>query len=374
MKIGILTSFWFTEDNYGSVLQSYALSTYLKEKGHDVILIRYVLTKDKKLPFKKRILKYLNVLNLIEYVKNICVSLFMNKKNKKRRFQDFKSKYICYSDNIYYSYEDLERDCPNCDCYIVGSDQVWNFYGVPLVYTKKTVRAFLLDFGNIKAKKIAFAASFGNSELTKDFRTYMNPLLKKIDYISVREKNGNKILKEMGIDSDWVLDPVFLLDKNKYRNLFIKEREKKYIFVYLLSNKSDFSMAKLKKFARKNNLNIIYVTGNQKFDFRKKEYPSIQKWLEYIFNAKYVITNSFHCSAFSILFNVPFLIVPQSRYLNQNDRFESLFEYFELSERYLLNNNYDRIDLKINWNKVNEKIYKNFDFMDSKIISLLGDK
>jgi hypothetical protein len=81
-----------------------------------------------------------------------------------------------------------------------------------------------------------------------------------------------------------------------------------------------------------------------------------------------------NCSAFSILFNVPFLIVPQSRYLNQNDRFESLFEYFELSERYLLNNNYDRIDLKINWNEVNEKIHKNFDFMDSKIISLLGDK
>lgn len=378
MKIGILTSFWFTEDNYGSVLQSYALSTYLKEKGHDVILIRYVLTKDiKKTPFITRFRKYLNPLKLLTYVRNFIknkITLFITKKeNKKRNFNAFKNKHIKYTENIYYSFDELKQNYPKCDCYIVGSDQVWNFYGVPLIYTKNTVRTFFLDFGDVDTKRISYAASFGNSSLSEEFETYISPLISKFDYISVRERSGERIFANMGVSVDWVLDPIFLLSPNNYSRLFSvkKEEKSKYILLYLLSNKTNFSMRKLIKFANENNLKIVYVTGNEKLDFRKKNYPSIEEWLELISNAYCVITNSFHCSAFSILFNIPFFIVPQVKEIGQNDRFESLLEYFCLSNRYLIDNDYAKLSFDLNWDYVNNKINDGIYFVKSKIESFL---
>lgn len=372
MKIGILTSFWFTDDNYGSVLQSYALSVYLRKKGHDVFLIRYNLRNDIKVPISKKILKVLNLNKLINFFYNKIVNKIMGKENLKRDFLSFKNSNLAYSKKFYNSYTNLFKDPPNCDCYIVGSDQVWNFYNVPFKYTKNTVDSFFLNFGKNETKRIAFAASFGGTKIDKEIKDYANILLQNFNYISVREKSGLEILKNMNIAVDWILDPIFLIDVEQYKNLFTGNKRKKYIFVYLLSNKCNFSMKQLRKYALKNGLEIIYVTGNNKFDFFEKDYASIPDWLEYIYNAECVITNSFHCSAFSILFNVNFYIIPQVNSMNQNDRFSSLFDYFNLSCRYIYKNCFDIIKNDIAWNEINKKISDNKYLIDSKIEKVIN--
>lgn len=363
MKIGIMT-FWWSEDNYGQILQCYALQKYLRDAGHDSYLIRYDPRNDyDKTPIYQRVIKALNPVIFVKFIKDMLKKTASVKEQNEhsRNFSEFRNKYIKYSEKIYYSYNELKNNPPSADAYIVGSDQVWNFYAKNVKICKKLVHAYFLDFGDEKVKRISYAASFGKNELYKSYYKEINPLLKKFSLITVRESTGINICKNCGRD-DAVLvpDPTILLEPSVYRSLYINEHckklDKKYIFLYVLSNQCDFDYDSILQFAKSKDLQIIYVTGNGVVDKYKKEFVTIPEWLSYIDNAEYIITNSFHGTVFSLLFNKQVGVLKLTgNHQCMNSRFDSLFTLFNIDPRYIQNNIFSILDNKY-VKKCNKKI------------------
>lgn len=349
-------TFWWSEDNYGQLLQCYALQKYLRDKGHDAYLIRYDPRNDYiPTPLPLKLLKACNPVKLINYLNNKIRTKksVLEQKQNSRHFEEFRNKYIKQSDKIYHSYKELKENPPEADMYIVGSDQVWNFFNLKLKKCKNLLHAYFLDFGNNKTKKIAYAASWGTESVEKDFLQEIKPLISKFSYVSVRERSGINLTKECGFSNpEWVVDPTLLLHKEIYLNLISEnvlkqDKKKKYIFLYMLKNKCYFNTSTIYNWANKNNLEVIYVTGNGIIDNYKKTYATIPEWLHFIQNAEYVVTNSFHCSLFSIIFNKQFGVIPlATTHKTMNTRIISLFEQFGLENRFIKNNNFDILNVK----------------------------
>lgn len=352
MKIGILT-YWWASDNYGQLLQCYALQRYLRDLGHETFIIRYNYNNEGiriKVPVWKRALKALNPVIFYKYFERKILRKRILEINKVREFDVFRSKYISLSNDFYAKYENLSANPPEADVYIVGSDQVWNFSFTDFSGVKNVVHAYMLDFGRENVKRISYAASWGVSAISDDLRKEITPLLKKFDYVSVREQKGLDLCKQCGVDNaEWVCDPTLLLDAESYRTLYreneIRKPQKKYIFVYMLNNQYEFNLDSIYRFAKERNLDVIFVTGNYKAEKRKLFYATIPEWLYLIDNAEYVISNSFHCAVFSILFKKQFGVVKLSGiHSGMNTRLDSLFDFFSISERYIRDDDFSILD------------------------------
>ena len=360
MKIGILTFFW-SNDNYGQLLQCYALQKFLNDRGHEVFLINYDYRKDfVKTPFIKKCLKTLNLKKLLNYLEykrhSFCVTKEQNLND--RKFNLFRSKYITLSNNRYDSIFELQENPPLADIYIVGSDQVWNFLLGDFYKVKNIIHSYMLDFGNDKTKKISYAASWGITSLPEKYKQEITPLMKRFNYISVREETGVKLCKECGRDdADYVCDPTLLLNKEIYRTIYkenpIRKPEKPYILLYMVNNKFDFNIQYVFDFSKKKNLDVVYVTGNGVIDNYKKYFATIPEWLYLVDNAEYVITNSFHCGVFSSIFHKKYGIVTlNGRDSGMNSRFDSLFNMLGIDDRYIYENNFSVLDIKYKCNRI----------------------
>jgi hypothetical protein len=182
--------------------------------------------------------------------------------------------------------------------------------------------------------------------------------LQKFNYISVREKTGLDICAQCGINNaDWVPDPTVLLSADKYRALYknepIRKIDKKYCFLYFINNKCDFPVYTVYDWAKKNNLEVVYVTANSQIDKLLKKYATIPEWIYLLEHAEYVITNSFHCAVFSLIFEKQFGVIPLST-LGQNSRFNSLFKQFNIEEKYVGSTDFSVIDNEINWQSIRD--------------------
>ena len=352
MKIGILT-FFYSNNNYGQVLQCYALQEFLKNLGHDVFLINYDYHKDIiKKPFIVRCFKLLNFVNLISYIKykQHSSSVISEEQKNGRLFLDFKKKYInCY--DIFNTYLDLKNRPPEANIYIVGSDQVWNFWFKDIKRHYNQIHTYFLDFGNSTVKRLSYAASWGMETITPDYAKEITPLLQRFDYVSVREESGMELCRKCGRDdAEWVCDPTLLLNADTYRNLY-KENEihkpsKQFLLLYILNNSCNFDLQKVYDFAISKGLDVIYVTGNGVVDKREKYYATIPEWLWLVDNAEYVITNSFHCGIFCTIFNKRFGIIPLSDDCKEmNSRFESLFSLRGIGNRYISDKDFSVLDI-----------------------------
>ena len=333
MNIGIMTC-WKPDDNYGTQIQCFALQTYLRKKGHNAFLIRYLRSNDLvKIPLSQRKLK--NIINPVKIIRILYVHLLAFKLKKSgndhnRNAPEFRDKYL----NQTKEYPDiyaLENDPPRADVYIVGSDQVWNINYRQI----NNIRAHYLDFGDANTKRISYAASFGFGvdHLTREYIDTVYPLLRKFDGISVRESSGCEICNRIGINhAVQVCDPTMLLKPEDYLDCFRDEKiitpEKEYVFVYNLSATSEINIYDIEKWSKENNLEVIYVTGHGKSDSFEKCYPSIPEWVYFIAKAKYVITNSFHGSVFALLFHKKLAIYPVTgtAFGNPNSRLNVLID------------------------------------------------
>lgn len=359
MKIGILT-YWWASDNYGQLLQCYALQKYLSDLGHEAFLIRYNYNNEVlkiSSPIWKRALR---ALNPVIFYNHFAAKRQRNRvldANKERRFDDFRNKYISLSKDFYLRYENLKMTPPEADVYIVGSDQVWNFSFSNFQNVRSIVHAYMLDFGSENVKRLSYAASWGVSEISTDLKKEIMPLLEKFNYVSVREQKGLDLCKQCGrFDVEWVCDPTLLLTVEKYRDLYeeneIHKPQKKYILLYMLANQYDFDLNAVYHFAKKKNLDVIFVTGNYGTNKHKSFYATIPEWLYLIDNAEYVISNSFHCAVFSILFNKQFGAVKLSGiHEGMNTRLDSLFEMFDIPERYIYTKDFSVLDKTYNPNR-----------------------
>ncbi|MCD1653162.1 polysaccharide pyruvyl transferase family protein [Treponema zuelzerae] len=351
MKIGVMT-FWWSEDNYGQLLQCFALQKYLIESGHDAFLIRY----DPRNDYKKDKFRVFKILNPKLVFFKITSFLFSKKKTN-RQFNTFRSDFIKSTNVLYHHYKELVEHPPIADMYITGSDQVWNFPDSYVRY-ENLINAYFLNFGASDIKRISFAASFSRQKIGKSLQAYIKPLLSKFDYVTVREIEGLSLCRSLGCNNaKLILDPTFLINSNQYPITEKKDSNLKYIFVYLLGSKCYYPKTQIEQFASENHLGIKYVYSQG--NMNKGIEASIHEWISLICNSEYVITNSFHGTVFAILFNKKFVSLPLSSFFKEaNTRLNTLLSFFQLEDSKYQDDIKVCVNYEINWNSVNEKIIK----------------
>lgn len=337
MKIGILT-FWNSPDNYGQILQCYALQKHLRNQGHDAYLIRYA---PKAIGIRAKLRRALSPAVLWAYLKSRkaarASSAFQGE--HPRRFPEFLETHVKMSAAIYHSLSELKNDAPDADAYIVGSDQVWN----PGIGLNDFGKAWFLEFGNEHVKRISYAASFGMKTMSDEYESFFAPFLKKFTAVSVRESEGVGFCRRMGRgDAIHVCDPTLLLNREDYLNLLPEQAEsssprKRSLVCYMLGHACAFPQEAVDDFVKKNDLNVRYVPaqGAEKLNYYSQfETPSVQEWLGLYRDAEYVVTNSFHGTVFAVIMHKKFIALPLAgKSGKMNGRLENLLKILGLEKR-----------------------------------------
>ena len=274
-------------------------------------------------------------------------------------FDAFQLEKIGNVSKLFIGEKDLKGNYPKADLYIVGSDQVWN--------PKITGYNAMLYFFSFLAEepRVSYAASFGGSNhinFTEEQEKQLPALLEKFKAISVREDTGVNILKnEFNIKSELVVDPTFLLNIENYKHLAEESLEdgKGFIYVYKFII-NDFWVETINNVARELNLKVRNDGEYLKIpDYHYNPYLNIQGWLKLIQTSDFIISDSFHCTVFCILFRKKFLTAPS--YANGEGRMLSLLRDAGLEERfcYTTAEVKDKLPLlceEINYDKVFEKL------------------
>ncbi|SHK30009.1 Polysaccharide pyruvyl transferase [Fibrobacter sp. UWH5] len=313
MKIAIVTQPLF--QNYGGILQNYALQKVLKQLGHQPETIDQP-------PLIAPLWMF-----FLSWIKTILLFFIPGKKRNFAKipstkrlpyFESFILKYLNTSNPSKHFSKRLIRD-NHFEAIVVGSDQVWR-----PKYNHSIENMFLKFTGRHSIKRIAYAASFGVKkwEFTKIQTLRCSKLVKLFDAISVREKSGIDLCnKHLGVHADLVLDPTLLLDKNDYLNLCsnISVKSESYIAAYILDLNDEIKKL-CEDVATEKKIPIKY------FSAEKNAKYSLQEWLALFRDASYVVTDSFHGTIFSIIFEKKFNCV-------YNDdrgaaRFESLLNLY----------------------------------------------
>lgn len=339
--------------NYGALLQYYALEKTLSKLGVRTKWIRY---SPKEIIWNKQSIKGI--------IKNIIFYRNQNKlKNVRKKFKIFLEKYCNLTDKIYTKYDELNY-CNDADLYITGSDQVWGGCA------KENYLCFVPD----DKIKISYAASFGRAEISQEQKDIIKPWLKRLDYISVREKSGVKICDDIGIRAEWVLDPTLLIDRNEYPvNLDKTDISRVYCYFLNITSKEDIYWNDIIQFIETDNLLIKVACVENTVRLFPQNYitiDSVEGWLSNYSNSKYILTNTFHGMIFAIIFHKQFLVLKQSGLgEKQNDRMVSILNLLELEERFY-DEKFpikDQINKKIDWDKIdnilNKERQKSIDFI-----------
>jgi len=369
-KIGILT--FHNSYNCGSMMQAYALQTYLKNIGLESEIIDFSNEGQKCLysVFSKDG-------NFKSFVKNFI--LFFHRKRIKRNYQSyeiFKIKNFILSKNSYERMEELQG--LNYDYIIAGSDQVWN------ITIQDGDDAYFLPWVK-KGKKVAYAPSFGAKDLLKYAKNpdkYKN-WLEDFFALSIREENGKKWLKDlMGKDVPVVLDPTLLLKKENYENIIDKSfiTPDKYIFYYSPGYSKNINSL-VKKISKKYKLPVIafnsksfYLKGMNFSGFRLPTIENPSVYLQLIKNATMVITTSFHGTVFSSIFSKNFWTIKNGGMFGEDDRVLSMMKKLDLQDRLVsmkFDNNFNYLQPK-DYNEYTIKLKQEQDFSIRYLLSALG--
>ena len=297
--------------NFGSVLQTYALQEFIQSVGcAQGEGIEYCVLDVQPRKQEELYNIYKKGFSITNIIKN-TIAFFYRKKliSKKEKFQQFLNEYVHLSKK-YITIEDLYKDSPTYDYFISGSDQIWN------VRSCDFEDYFYLDFAE-NAKKISYAASFGPLEIDwsqYDANKYCK-LLNSYDYISTREEGSAKNVEILtGKQSEIHIDPTLLLDKDEWRKIQSNANycDGKYILLYCLEP-SKQQLAIVKKIAKKLHLPVVITKYNNKNDifngFVKKYDTGPCDFLSLIDNAALVITSSFHGTAFSLIYRKTFYVL-----------------------------------------------------------------
>ena len=341
MRIGILTHPLC--HNFGGVLQAYALYTYLSSRGHDIYVIQQFKTSSKDI-IKRMITPFFKILHIncafvIDHVQNVNFRNFIA-----QNFHNY----------IYYKNIKNRNGHYQLDAIIVGSDQVWRKWG-----DLWDVKYYFLNFADgWNIKKISYAASLGldtwsfNEQDTQEIKYWLN----QYSSVSVRENDAVILCKEnLKINAEWNIDPTMLLGVSDYNKLITDIKKQSYsIVTYIL----DPSKEKLeirdavcrKKGVKPKSVNVqdgVSSTGIIEVQ------PSIESWLNNMMNAGFIITDSFHGTAFAINFNRPFMVL--SNRLRGQSRLLSILNMFGLEDRLV-----DKIEeaefiaeMPIDWKRIN---------------------
>ena len=308
-----IINYWWCNDN-GAILTAFALQRLLDING-----------------FTSRLI-------------NICEGNQLEKRSGGIS-SEFERKYL-YTTNQITSKEQFEKLNDSFEHFIVGSDQVFRAEWVS--------DTWFLDFVELSHNKIAMAASFGTGSLSVDKKRErkIKFLLSRFNSISIRELSGVELCRKLGINAQYVIDPVFLIDPQNYvdiiKNSNYRRRNKKHIFGYF-RDITDAKISQINKMASQYNLDVFVADDN----------TSVDEFLFMIYTAEWVLTDSYHGLCFSLIFNKNFGCY--YNVLRGNDRFDSLIQVLGINENKFIPENendsiVDAIMYPENWKNVNLKI------------------
>lgn len=344
--------------NYGNRLQNYAGQEILKTLGCDVesIINEPHIVHDTAIEYnKKRLINALSQ-NPFALIKRIGVK-YRERKNKhllaeckKRKdiaFRAFSKKYIVETDFVIKNNEvpnDIDLRYDYC---VVGSDQIWNpniRYGAPYDF---------LSFVSPE-KRIAFAPSFGVSQIPEKYKEQYSKYLKAMAHLSVREDKGAEIIRTLsGREAQVLVDPTLVLTKQQWLAIAKPAAQKpagKYLLTYFIGEVSTKRMKVLRKIATIKNLEIVQM--NSLADYKRFDADPAE-FIDYMRNASIICTDSFHSCIFSIIFERPFVVFNrEGRSAKMSSRLDTLLGKLNLQHRWLHNIKNDADYFKVDFGHV----------------------
>lgn len=326
-KIGIITTSSGGHGNYrcnyGAALQGFALVRQLRLLGFDAHDINYYSDNEyspERYSAFKLILKRIKMLTDFNIVRLKWIEVFNKKKldSWKKKFFDFVSiNDLTYNEGEFFNVMQLHDLSKDFYAVICGSDVIWN----PDLRNNVCDDGYFLNFAIEGVKRIAYAPSFGVSALPVDFANQMKGILPSFTALSVREKTGQALIKKYcGLDAKIVLDPTLLLPLEEYDSQIIMPQwlPSEYIAVYQFGD-IQHTTDKIAEIEKKYQLPVVVIPARYE-DFSKANFdigPS--EFLGIIKNAKLVISDSFHCTVFSLLYHTPFLTFYRNRPMSGKD-------------------------------------------------------
>lgn len=292
MKIGLLT--FHRSDNIGAVLQAYALQTALVRMGLECEFVDLPVAKHPD----RADLYSSNMLNAEAFVKKVAAE----GSRRKQMFEDFRTRYL----NISRFHKDLSDVNEQYDLFIAGSDQIWNFT------LEDTADYYFLPFADDK-KRFSYAASFGGDSVPENKKSFVSEQLAGFQKISVREETGKQIVSELaGREAVVCADPVFLLTDEEWKVITgTKATDEQYVFVYMVQYSAQIA-EEAKTYALEHNCAVKTMTSSFMLQAGFEAWSSfgVQDFLKFVRGARKVFTNSFHGTAFSIIFGKEFEVYP----------------------------------------------------------------
>ena len=363
-KIALISAI---NNNYGTMLQAYAMQTVLQNNGLNVDVFNYVSN-----PIKQ-FYRVFNITFLLTKLKAVFIkiitrifypSIYNKIKIRDEAFAKFKKECLHLTEKIN-SRSELSEKVLQYDAVVLGSDQVWNPQNLEMDY-------YTLNFVPDNIPKITFAPSFGVNDIPRYQIEKTKKYLSRIDHISVRELNGARIIKELiDRDVDAVCDPTALLTSSDWDKLKTEKKyiDGEYIFCYFLGdNKIHREFAN--KVARKLNCKIVSIQHMDEFVKSDLDFSDLAAYdvgpgdfINLIANSKLVITDSFHGTMFSIYYKKPFYVLNYSKNENSNSvnsRIESIVKTLDISPRRINGDeNIDNLNIEnVDWDNIYNNLTK----------------
>lgn len=322
MKFGIVT--YHFVNNYGAALQTYALSQTITKLNDN--------EETKIVDYRHWFIRFTDFVRMFPITSNIKeigtgITTFNQRVGRVKKFDKFHNEEFNLTER-YNTKGKLSKYPPNCDKFICGSDQIWN----PIL-TMGVASPYYLGFAKNKEQKVSYAASFGISQVKGKHQKKMKKHFQDFKAISVREKEGVKLVDDIaGVEATQLIDPTFLLSKEEWSQLAIKPKfEEPYILIYIMQ-KNDSVYDYARKIKQALGIKVVAISRyGYKPDFVDEVCIDVgpKEFLGLFENATFVCTNSFHGLAFSLIFEKQFCVIPSTRF---NSRIQNLIDLFEIKQ------------------------------------------
>lgn len=379
MKIGII-SLYYNNKNIGGLLQCYAMckiiseiipgDNHIEQISYDSYVSNENIKQCERKLLKSRI-KNIGLKKMINRAKKTITVFFQKKTQKdiqceieqKRAFKRFEES-IPHSDYIY-NVTNIQNANKQYDCFVCGSDQVWN-------PGKLAHEAYYLSFAGENKKKIPYAVSLGKSVLSNYEQQLLIQRISNIRFLSAREKTACSLISQItGKECVNVLDPTFLLSSSEWEKISNKDIiswDRQYVFAFFLGDCS-WQKQFVQAFADSHNLQVVYspyVTNkkekNNKFFKGIEIFPmGPREFITIVKNATYVFTDSFHGTAFSLVFNKQFYVFDRDNDKDKtsgNSRLLDLLDELNLKDQYLKSKKEIITNKVIDYKNVNDLLEK----------------
>lgn len=306
----------FDNPNFGTYLQALATGITMQKYGYKVDVLRY----ERPGRIYKRPIEY--KFHFVNHLKNLKNELCRSKSYLQLKgCRKFIKKYLGIT-KLYYTYEEILQHPPKADIFLVGSDQVWN-----TIHNNGFDHTFYLDFVKNGGKKVSYASSIGMSYIPEEYKSDFQSSLSDFYSLSVREKSAVSLLSELGLCVEKVLDPTFLLTKDEWSKFATSYSHiRPYVLVYSVeSEKQDLIISqtarKIADMLKGDVIEVNYIGPSKQIPNCDKHlyYATPDQFLSLMLGASYTVVSSFHGTAFSMNFNIPFITVSPERFSSRLD-------------------------------------------------------